>query len=599
MRKRNTLILVATILGMLVAGIVPASMILNSAGSKAAASPAGHFNAGKAVGTAMRAAASIDEAKVPQATSAQLAALGHKTLPILGNQQKMASAKAAAVKGPANTGTPQRSAPAAKAGSGTFTPGAQQSFNGLTNSCNCEPPDMAIAANDNYVVQSVNVAIGVFNASNGTPVSGWPKSLVSFFGVPNPTGCSTAQSPFLSDPRAFYEPNKARFWVAALEVEGAFGVNDCSFVSRYWIAVSKTSNPTGGWWVYAFDMSFGSGNAADYTQLGFDASGVYWAGNMFNAPGTAYIGSTIVGAPKRLMESGSSLTYWHFSNPSWCNTVCVNFDTLQPALTETMNTGPRGEVFVSTWNIFGDPEGHDCNTTACSGGTAIVMSNIDNANGDGPTLTGARFSGGPSELLPPDGDIPGCAGCLETLDTRISGQPVYSAGNIYFAFETRYNNGSQNVPGIAFEEVQVGMTDNVSGCVSGDHCAGVDAANTFLLQSASQFYSGDGDASFGAVMANNNGDIIMVFEYNSGSVNPEVAYVARRATFHGGNSHDGGLILPSGAGTYSGSRWGDYEAATYTGFYKDQIWIAGEWSTATGNWATSIGRINFTSLYQS
>ena len=457
---------------------------------------------------------------------------------------------------------------------------------------------MAIAANDNYVVQAVNVSIAVYNTSNGSLVSGWPKTWVSFFGVPNPTGC-TGATPFLSDPRLFYEPNKARFWMTALEVENAFGANPgCTFVSRYWVAVSKTNNPTGAWWVYSFDMSHGSGNAADYTQAGFDASGFYFAGNMFNAAGTAYIGSTYSGAPKRLMESGSSFTWYYFSNPSWSDTVTVNLDTLQPALTETVNTGPRGETFVSTWNIFGDPEGHDCNTTACSGGVALVMSNIDNANGDPPKVSAARFSGGPSELLSPDGDTPGCSGCLETLDTRISGQPVYSAGNVYFAFETRYNNGTQNVPGIAFEEVQVGMTDNVSGCVAGDHCAGIDAANTFLLQSASQFYTGDGDASFGALMVNNNGDIIMVFEYNSGSVNPEVTYVARRATFHGANFHDGGNILHSGAGSAS-DRWGDYEAATYTGFYKDQIWIAGEWAQANGDWSTTIGRINFTSLYQS
>src|SRR6185437_14309320 len=126
MRKRNTLILVATIVGMLVAGIVPASMILHSSGTTAAAAPGGHFNAGKAVGTSMRAATSIDESKVPQATKAQIAAVSHKALPILGNQQKMASAKAAAKTGPANTATPERSAPAARAGSGPFTPGAQQ-----------------------------------------------------------------------------------------------------------------------------------------------------------------------------------------------------------------------------------------------------------------------------------------------------------------------------------------------------------------------------------------------------------------------------------------------------------------------------------------
>ena len=597
MRKRNALILVATIFGLLVAGIVPATMALHSSGTtKAAAVPGGHANIGAIASHADKGGVSIDESRVPAATQAQLSA-PRKTLPVLGNQQKMAAAKAAAVKGIANKVTPQAAAPAAKAGPGIYTPGALQSFNGQTNSCGCAPPDMAIAANDNYVVQAVNVSISIFSASTGAQFSGWPKQLPAFYGVPNPTGCSSPQSPFMSDPRAFYEPNKARFWVVTLEVEGAFGVNDCSFVSKYWVAVSKTNNPTGGWWVYNFDMSLGSGNAADYTQAGFDASGFYWSGNMFNAAGNAYLYDNYFGAPKRLMESGSSLTYYSVSNPTWCNTVCVSPDTLQPVLTETMNTGPRGEVFISTWNMGGDPEGHDCNSTACTGGVVIVMSNIDNANNHPPSVSIARFAGGYSELVPPGGDTPGHPGGLETLDTRISAQPVYSAGNVYYAFETRFNNGSQNVPGIAFEELQVGMTDNHSGCVGGDHCADVDAGSTGLIQSAALVYSGDSAASFGALMVNNNGDVVMVFEFSSGSVNPSVAFVARRATFHGANFHDGGIYLHNGAGSASG-RWGDYEAATYTGFYKDQIWISGEWATATGNWATSIGRVNFTSLYQ-
>lgn len=599
MRKRNTLILVATIFGMLVAGIVPASLVLHSAGpTKAAAASAGHFNAGKMTQHAVKGGASIDEAKVPAATNAQLAAVSHKTLPILGDQAKMAAAKAKALKGPANKVTSQFSTPATRAGAGVYTPGAQQSFNGLTNSCGCEPPDMALAVNETYALQVVNVAIGIYSVSNGASVSGWPKSLVSFFGVPNPTGCSSPQAPFLSDPRAFYEPNKARFWVAALEVEGAFGANDCNFVSRYWVAVSKTNNPTGQWWVYTFEMSLGSGNAADYTQVGYDASGFYWNGNMFDPTGSSFLYSNYFGAPKRFMEAGAGFTYYSFSDPTWTNSVTVHLDTLHPVLTETINTGPRGEVFVSTWNIGGDPEGHNCNTTVCNGGVALVMSNIDNASGHGPAVSLARFTGGYSELLPPGGTIPGCANCLETLDTRISGTPVYSAGNVYYAFETRFNNGTQNVAGIAFEELQVGMTDGDPSCSGGDHCADIDAANTYLLQSASQVYGGNGTASFGALMVNNNGDIIMVFEFSSASTNPSVAYVARRATYHGSSFHDGGLILHSGAGAYSGTRWGDYEAASYTGFYMDRVWIAGEWSTATGNWATTIGRITFTSLYQ-
>ena len=598
MRKRNAFILVAAILGLLSAGIVPASMMLHSSGTqvKAASAAGGHASFGKMTKQTVKNAATIDEAKTPQATRAELLA-PHKSLPILGNQQKMAAAKAKAVKGPANKATALQSAPRDTRSTTVNTPGALQSFNGMSDISGLVPPDMALAVNESYAVQAVNSTIAVYRVSNGTVVSGWPKTWATFFGVPDPTGCSSPQSPFMSDPRAFYEPNKRHFWVVGLEVEGAFGVNDCNLVSKYWVAITQTNDPTGGWYVYSFDMTLGTSNIADYTQAGYDASGFYWSGNMFDATGSNFLYSNYFGAPKRFMENGLGFTYYKFSDPQYCNTVCVNFDTLQPVLTETLSTGPRGEVFVSTWNMQGDPEGHDCNTTACSGGMALVMSNIDNASGHAPTLTGMRFSGGYSELLPPDGTTPGCANCLETLDTRISGQPVYSAGNIYYAFETRFNNGTQDVAGIAFEELQVGMTDNDPACGAGDHCADIDIGSTFIIQSASQYYGGNGTASFGALMVNNNGDIVMVFEFSSASTNPSVAYVMRRATYHGTNFHDSGLLLHAGAGSASG-RWGDYEATSYTGFYMDQIWIAGEWAQANGDWSTTIGRVNFTSQYQ-
>lgn len=609
MRKRNTLILVATIFGLLVAGIVPASLALHSAGTtKAAAAPGGHSNAGSMTKHTVNGAALINEAKVPQATKAQIAGAHSKSLPVQGDQAKFAAEKAKAAKVKGATVTPQRLAPASAAGPGVYTPGAQQSFNGMSDLCGCAPPDMAIAVNESYVVQAVNTTVAIYHANNGTIVSGWPKTFTSFFGVPNPTGCSSPQSPFLSDPRAFYEPNKRHFWVAALEVEGAFGANDCNLISRYWVAVSVTNNPTGLWNVYAFDMTLGSNSvAADYTQIGVDASGFYWSGNMYDLPGANFEYSNYFGAPRRFMEAGAGFTYYTFSNPTWCNSVCISFDTLQPVMTETISTGPRGEVFASTWNdcsgcnsstTRGDPEGHDCNSTSCNGGVVLVMSNIDNANGDGPTVTLARFSGGYLELLPPGGTTPSCSNCLETLDSRISATPVYSAGNIYYAFETRFFNGSQNVAGIAVEQVQVGMTDSDAACHGGDHCADVDAGSTGIIQSAAQVYGGNASASFGALMVNNNGDIIMVFEFSSGGTNPEVAYVARRATFHGSGFHDGGFILHGGAGSSSG-RWGDYEATSYTGFYLDQIWIAGEWAQSNGDWSTTIGRVNFTSLYQS
>ncbi len=135
----------------------------------------------------------------------------------------------------------------------------------------CNPPDMAVAASPNWVFQGVNTAFAVFD-THGNMQPGYPVFFGDFFGVPNPGACA-GDLPFMSDPRAIYDPNDGRFIAAALEVEGAFGVNDCPFKTTYWIGVSQTNDPRGAWNVYAFDMSLGTTNAADFTQIGLDDKG--------------------------------------------------------------------------------------------------------------------------------------------------------------------------------------------------------------------------------------------------------------------------------------------------------------------------------------
>ena len=90
------------------------------------------------------------------------------------------------------------------------TPSTLVKFNGMADSSSicppsgCQPPDQALAASSSWVLQGVNTSFSVYSTS-GTRQSGWPKQAKSFFGVPNPGSCSPS-GPFLSDPRAFYDP---------------------------------------------------------------------------------------------------------------------------------------------------------------------------------------------------------------------------------------------------------------------------------------------------------------------------------------------------------------------------------------------------------
>jgi hypothetical protein len=467
---------------------------------------------------------------------------------------------------------------------GPNTPGVSTKFKAMSDSTSicppfgCQPPDMALAASSSWVLQGVNASFAVYNTT-GTIQAGWPKAARSFFGVPDPGSCDT-NGAFLSDPRAFYDPNDQRFWVAMLQVQGAFGIDSCPFKTLYWIAVSQTNNPNGAWNIYAFDMSLGTTNAADYTQFGFDQQAIYFSGNMFNQAGTAYEYAEIFGVTKSTMESGSAATAYGFFSLSATSSTTILVDTVQPVEAQAATySGPRGGLFINSFNINGDPFGHDCFSTACTG---VVVWSMAKPGTSSTSLTGTVVST-PGYILAPNADEPGCSACIETLDTRISGTPIYHDGFISFALEEGLNNGTQVVPCVSWGQVTPILSD----------AAAVTSAP--LYQHGDYCFSGDSAASFGALMPDAAGDLYMVYEFMSNTINPSVAYTARRVSFTLGQFHDGGLYLRKGDAATTNSRWGDYEAASYEGSSSDNVWFAGEYSNSTGDWSTYIGKDRFCS----
>jgi hypothetical protein len=462
-------------------------------------------------------------------------------------------------------------------GAKTNTPGAITAFQGMSDSAStcpyfggCQPPDQALAASKSWVFQGVNTSFAVYS-TGGVLQTGWPKSAQSFFHVPSPGSCDP-NGPFLSDPRAFYDPNDGRFWAATLQVEGAFGLNSCPFATRYWIAVSKTSDPRGSWNVYAFDMSLGTTNAADYTQFGFDAQAIYFTGNMFNQAGTAYQYAEILGVSKSSLEHGHSTAAYGFY---YLTVGGIPVDTVQPVETEAHSySGPLAGLFINSFNInFGSGQ---C-SGGCSGVTVWAMAKPGTSS---DSLTGVVISTA-SYALAPLADQPSCTQCIETLDTRISGTPVYHNGLISFALETGVSNGSQVVPGIFWAQVSPVLDD--SGVLTG----------ASVLQEGYYFFTGDGAAYFGTLMTDADGNLFMVFEFSNSASFPGVAYTARRVTYSPGSFRDVGIYLRAGDANTFNSRWGDFEATSYDGVSTDNVWFSGQYSNSGGDWSTYIGEDKF------
>lgn len=515
---------------------------------------------------------SMDVLKLPKEGASAVA--GHQTLPI-GVSPNLAAAKQNAAH---NKNAPKGGTPLADPGATNTLFG----FKGMADSATicpyfggCQPPDMALATSPQFVFQGVNSSFALWT-TGGKLVAGPVNSQV-FFGTPNPSpaGCDPA-GPFMSDPRAFYDPNTGLMWAAMLQLENGAGIAPhCKFLSKYWIA---NFNPgTGAGCVYNFDMALGTKNIADYTQFGFSGSTIAFSGNMFNQAGTAYLYDEVQFADKHTMEQCKPVTTTAFTHLAANG---VQLDTVQPVETETtLANDPRVQYLVNSFNMDGDPFGHDCLTTACKG--FIVWAYDPATHSLGGALTGTGIPT-PTYLSPPNADQPGCIQCVETIDTRITATPVYSVGGgqplITFSLDTAVNNGGVQgpsvVPGILWGQIQVTHFSS--------------APNPNLYQSGYLFFSGDRAASFGAEMQDKNGNVFMVFDTMSSSLNPSIMIASRAKSDPLGTIDHVKFIVKGPSATFD-SRWGDYEAASYSGFSSNEVWVASEYSIS-GDWATFIAR---------
>lgn len=444
-------------------------------------------------------------------------------------------------------------------------------FQGQSDTCGCQPPDGALAASPSWVLQGVNLSFAVYNTS-GVLQAGWPKDSQTFFHIPNPpNNCDTA--PFTSDPRAFYDPNDGRFWVAMLQVEGALGIApNCPLQSTYWIAVSQTNNPNGSWNVFSFDMTLGQQQVADFTEFGFDSQAVYFSGNMFDLQGNFVFAETLFGG-KTAFENGTTPTM-NAATDYTANSVAL--DTVQPVETEARSySGTDVGFLINSFDI--NSGGGSC-STGCSG---LVVWAIANPASNTPSISAFVVSTR-TYTLPPNADQPGCTQCVDTNDTSIAGTPVFHDGLINFALNTGINNGTQVVPGVFWGQLLPTISD--TGVIT----------NVSKIQTGVLAFHGDIAAFFGALMPDSDGNLFMIFETMSSTISPKAEFVSRRSTFLPGFFHDTGNTLRSGDAATTNVRWGDYEAASYDGVTSDKVWFEGEYSASNGDWSTFIGSTQFT-----
>ena len=267
-----------------------------------------------------------------------------------------------------------------------------QSYDGidfLGSNCFCLPPDTNAAVGKNFVVETVNVQIRIFDKTTGRSLLNEPLSALF-----------TASSG--GDPYVVYDDIAERWYVSAFDSDD----------SGLFLAVSSDSNPLHGFRTYHLTNV---GGFPDYQKLGFNKDAIFISYNDFGSGGAA---ATIASIDKAAILSGT-LNYF-VSRPQF------QFRAMPPAQMHGDNEGEgreeRHEEEGVEW--FVSTDGTD------AGGSTIRVTKMTNYLSNTPQFTYTSLPVTPYRYASAAGQ-PG--GAVTTFPNTTTTQVQYHRGRLVTA----------------------------------------------------------------------------------------------------------------------------------------------------------------------
>ncbi len=408
------------------------------------------------------------------------------------------------------------------------------------------PPDTNGAVGPNHFVQTVNGGLAIWNKA-GTKV--WGSSLLNvlwngYVGTNAGNLCATNND---GDPVVVYDQLADRWLITQFSVPNNTGPDyQC-------VAVSKTADPTGAYWLY--DFKYAAFN--DYGKFGVWPDAYYASFNNF---GNSFIGSDFCAYDRAKMLQGLTATQQCFQKG---NTI---FGVL-PVSLDGKVPPPAGEpgFFMN----FG------------SNSLKLWKLQVDwttpaNSKLTGPTsIPVAAFSaacGGGTCIPQPGGNN------LDSLADRLMFRLSYRNFGSYEALVVNHSVTANSTSGIRWYEIH-----NPNGTPS-------------VFQQGT-FAPNDGKYRWmGSIAQDQAKDFLVGYSIASGTVNAGIAWAGRLGTDTTGLMAQGETVLDTGAGTETvASRWGDYSNMTVDPTDDCTFWFTTEYyqTTAEFSWDTRIASYKF------
>jgi len=400
------------------------------------------------------------------------------------------------------------------------------------------PPDTTGAVGLTQYVQWVNVSFAVFDKASGAlqygPVAG--STLFQSLGG----ACATRND---GDPIVQYDKAADRWVISQFAVPGGS--------AGYWqcVAVSQTSDATGGWYLYAFPYT----QFNDYPKMGVWPDGYYVTFNMFT--------STFQGA-KVCAYDRASMLQGHPASQQ-CFQLSSSYASLLPADLDGSAAPPAGAP------------NYLLNRLSTSLG--LWKFHVDWSNSGNSTLTGpvripvaaynAACNGG--ACIPQ----PNTSQKLDSLADRLMFRLAYrNLGGTETMVVNHAVKGSSGNAAVRWYEIR-GM------------------GGTPMVYQQGSFSPDSNFRWMGSAAMDKQGNMALGYSVSSSSVKPRLAYATRLATDAPGIL-SGETIMQQGGGSQlpNLSRWGDYSQMSVDPVDDCTFWYTGQYlkSDGTFNWNTRI-----------
>jgi hypothetical protein len=527
----------------------------------------------------------------------------------------------------------------------------QQRYSRGGNQFSIEPPDQGLCVGNGDVVEVVNDVFNVYSATTGASllpdntagniVAGFPRNvnhavdLNSFLGYPPAINRSTGvRGPEVTDPSCLFDTQTQRFFVVALtldpQVNGPCqGVLSC--VNHLDLAVSQTSDPTGGWNIYRIDVTNDGANAGgvnpgpylgDYPHMGADANGIYLTTNAYPWHENGFGGAQIYALSKAQLAAGAPNVAMQHINTFGLVNAPSDAGSTQPGFTvwpaqspgTQFNLSNNGTEYFLSSNAADEaqkPVSGNAGTRSSNQLIVWTLTNTASLNSATPAvslsnkiLTVGQYGVPPKQQQPGSGTAPGTnvpqGHCLNDETTLLfTGQTgcwkllVGATAHTTAGPEvvSRPDSNDTRMQQVTYANGKLwGALDTALNPDGGPQRAGVAwyIVNPSALKVDLTGYLGASghDFTYPAIGVTASGRGVMAFTDTGDSTYPSAAFAAidAKVGVSAWNDVPGGLGAAADDG-FTGykqqlfpnpirPRWGDYGAAAVDG---NSIWIASEY----------------------